>query len=41
MSNKAKVLKMKDRNREAAPVPMVSTGKHRRLQEAVVKGSGA
>ena len=25
---------------EAAPVPMVSAGKHGRLQEAVVKGSG-
>ena len=27
--------------KEAAPVPMVSAGKHGRLQEAVVKGSGA
>ena len=27
--------------REAALVPMLSTGKHGRLQEAVVKGSGA
>ena len=27
--------------KEAAPVPMVSAGKHGRLQEAVVMGSGA
>ena len=40
MSDEAEVLKMKDR-REVAPVPMVSAGKHGRLQEAVVKGSGA
>ena len=33
-------MKTKDRKREAAPVPMVSVGKHGRLQEAVVKGSG-
>ena len=40
MSDEAKVLKTKDR-REAAPVPMVSAGKHGRLQEVVVTRSDA
>ena len=41
MSNEAEALKTKDRKREATMVPMVSAGKHGRLQEAMVKGSGA
>ena len=34
--NEAKVLKMKDREGKRRPVPMVSVGKHGRLQRAVV-----
>ena len=34
-------MKTKDRKREAALVPMLSAGKHGRLQEVVVKGSSA